>query len=198
MDKTLLQLLKKEFPLKTANYPKIKVKKEIGEYVINRYPLLACIGYIIAKEKYPEKTAKSLGIALANQYACWKNTRGYFTKSKIEKPNQKRKWQIEKEAEIINFCGESFVMKDEIILGAYYRKVWKKAEPREFDIKVIERFNQIKKNGFEFICQKIKEELNKLDPTIRNGFIDSPSNRLFFPFWKKVRDKLRSRQLWQI
>lgn len=170
------------------------IRNRQEDYVINRYPVLACVGYVLAKEKYPENTAKSLGIALANQYAAWKNTFGGFGKLKgKESPDPDIKFEKEQNGEVINFCGESFVMENGIVIGAYYRKIWQRAEPNQFDFKVIRAFNSLRKNGFEFICREIKKSLIAENP---QEFADAPFGKRFFSYWRENRDYLRSKELW--
>jgi len=201
----LITVSKRYFPLRprySSRFVKKPARMRFGaikseDFVINRYPVLACIGYVIAHRKYPENTAKSLGIALANQYAAWKNTNGGFGKLKggKESPSAEVKFEKEQKGDVVNFCGESFVMENGIVIGAYYRKIWSKAEPSQFDFKVIRAFNSIKKEGFDFICQKIRELLEK-EPS-SEGFSEAPFGKNFFRFWKASRDILRSREIWQ-
>jgi len=204
-DELIQQLKADGFGITPQRYPEVFKRQKSspkklsfgGDFVINRYPLLAAIGYVIAKQKYPEKTAKSLGIALANQYAAWKNTHGWASKGK-EKPSRAEKERLEfkdEDVDILNFCGETFVIKNGIVIGAYYRKVWTKAEPSQFDFKVVSAFNRIKKGGFQFICREIKKALKK-EGKNAEGFLEAPFGKHFFQFWKRNRDYLRQRSFW--
>ena len=64
--------------------------------------------------------------------------------------------------------------------------------PEDFNRKVIARLNNIKEDGFKFLCDLINKDLENTD------IPETPKPYKFYEFWKNHRDYWRSKKTWRI
>lgn len=182
----------------TSILAKQAVRKKLAwfqsEYAFNRMPLMCTFAYVVAKKSgYPEKLSKSLAYAVATYYAIMKNVGlrsygGIPSKIHLRSEGTLDDELIEKgiKAEYLDFCGGSFAIKDNQVLGiTTIRGRQNGYEAWRFDNQIA-RIEAVKKGTFKKICKKWEEIIAGEDlEQIRNG-------RLYFKIWKANRDYLRS------
>lgn len=178
-------------------------------YVINRYPIMATLAYVIAKKrKFNDDLSKSLGLGVATGYAILKNVGlslktitpfNYRSKAvKKQKPTLEDKLFSREDKdfndyEYIYHCGIEFIkMKNSNdILGIRrIRGNQQNFTADKFDNKVKNRLNYIKPDGFNFLCNLISKDVdNNLD-------VNNLLGHQYFNFWKKYRDVWRDYNIW--
>lgn len=163
------------------------------DFQINRYPILTIVGYVIAKENnYSEALSKSLGVALANQYACWKSGSKSYGKAGKNGWNNEDRLDAQKiDYDILQFCGETFIKQGDLILGSYYREKPMVAYPDKFEVQK-EKVERIKTGSFNKLIVEIKKRLKNEG----QHYALAPFGKLFFAFWRSVRDDLRTREFY--
>jgi len=169
------------------------------DYIINRFPIMVAVGYVIAKRAgYEEDMAKSLGLALATKYAVWKNHGGGFY-SPARQKEKNRYWDYEdrvmkeKNLDSILFCGESFLTDGNIVKGLQgVRNGLKDFDPYKFERykNVIE---QIKPGSWTKLINAVKKELKQWEDY---DFSKAVFSKSFMRFWKEIRDKFREKSFY--
>lgn len=179
-------------------------------FVINRFPILAFISYVLAKRaNFSEKMAKQLGMAMALQYACWKtgNWYGYRVKYYKEKSIEEqfiRKEKDLKKYECLDWLGETFLIdaETETVIGAALRRKPFNCAPEKFDAERAEILFRCA-NGDEEKMRRFEERIVKdFQEFLKMRGLSNPSGikkigRSFFQFWKKVRDHYRTLEFWR-
>lgn len=200
----LIQTLKRDgFELKPVlkKAEKGRSTENTGEFLINRYPIMATLAYCIAKRAgYSEKFSKSLAVAVATNYAILKRVGGFHSHKSYKEKQDRAEWiyfdspeSLEK-YDVINFCGCSLIIdpKQELVLAlAYVRGKQSPFYPDKFD-REKEKIEAIRPNAFKILCDEINSKLDK----ITEDFANAPFGKGYFNFWKKYRDYWRSREFW--
>jgi len=171
-----------------------------NEFLINRMPIMTCLAYCIAKRNGDnEDLAKSKAIAVATGYAILKKVGlrygstkkigGTFEDIYFEKIGEPLKAK-----NIINFCGISMAIENNQVIGL----VNVRGKQNNYGIyqfnNQMQKINVIKSNGFNWLCQKINENL---DNEQIKDFSNEIFGKHFFNFWKKYRDYWRTKEFWQ-
>jgi len=182
-----------------------KIEKNImeKEFVCNRMPICAVAGYVIAKRaKYNDNLSKSLGMALATKLAIWKNAGwGYgVSTNKHYGAGRVSEQQLSNEDKLnaglvdeIDFCGENFLVKDNLVVGELHVKKEFNCSPDKFDFQV----HKIESGGGNF--KKLVEAINeKLDSEEWKNYDLSKAvfGKSFMRFWKQIRDDFRKTEFY--
>jgi hypothetical protein len=169
-------------------------------FTINRFPIMACLAYCVAKRTgYSENMARSLGIGTATGYAILKNVGiGNYRTSKPERTLDeqlldKLPRKEFRKVKTLYFCGISFLVKGEEVLGlANVRGKQDSFSPEKFNNQII-RLNSLRKSGFQFLCKEINKTLTNEQT---KDFGKEIYGKHFFSFWKKYRDYFRTSEFW--
>lgn len=180
------------------------------KYVINRFPIMATYGYVIAKMKgYNEELSQALGYGVATGYAILKNV-GLSLKTitpfnyrseatKKQKPTLEDQIFVKEDEdfndyEYIELGGIEFIKHKRENKLRGIRRIRGKQQPftaEDFKRKVIDKLNNVKPNGFEFLVEIIKRDVEK------KGFdLNNLRQWEYYNFWKEKRDVWRSSGIW--
>lgn len=149
---------------------------------MSRFQLLMLVVYTMLKndDNYDNETKRALAHAYATQWAAWKNT---WAKSWYVSKATQNAWENEDKypkAEIVRIAGETFQVWNKQAKPLYRKNIaWSNAW--KFD-------NQVAflKNWEEFVDWIEKTAGQELE-----DFKNAVNTRLFYNWWKKVRDNWR-------
>ena len=163
-------------------------------YAINRFPICATFYYRIAlKLGYSEEEAKSLGLARAIFFAYSKSkSAGSWGRRKktYRRPSRTEEIKQKPNFDIINFAGlETYILRENGKIVAIVGD--QKQTPEKFDKNVARKFEwSIKEGAFKVVCRLIDER-------IKDYSVQELNSGTAYKLYKKYRDELRERSLYE-
>lgn len=161
--------------------------------------------YSVAKRcGYSEDLSRALGYAVAQRYAIWKNVgKGYgikYTKyfsgqSEHRKPTAEDNNHFSKD-DLVRFAGCEFWVKENKVWQVGIARATEPVTRAKFDAELW-KLESVKKNGFQFLVNKITDELRQFDVDFGEHIWDrDKASRAFFNYWKQRRDAWREPMFW--
>jgi len=177
------------------------------KYIINRYPIMATLAYRVAKKLgYSDNFSKSLGVAVATNYAILKNVAYGFYGKKRAKGEKTLDEQVFNSFEALEryetmlFCGCSLIVdrERELVIGlALVRGRQTPFYPEKFE-REIWKIKKIRKGAFEYLCKKIDKALEGIN--VKNIAFAPFAGRGqgYFRFWTQIRDEFRTPEFFRV